>query len=234
MSLKYALLENLLTLRKDDYTAQTQGVKSHDIESIIQKMLKKGSTITMTDTLAVLHSFFEVIQEITKEGETIHTDLIHTNFSIQGVFEGAADTFDPKRHTIRLNVNAGKELKQVIPNIPLEKTTAAEVLPYILEVKDSISGSINENISSGGVIEITGSMLKIQGDNPANGAVFIGQDSKEYKAVTVVDNKPARLIIIAPALKAGEYTLQITTQYSGSNTLKKSKTGAFNKPLTVV
>lgn len=234
MSLKYALLENLLTPRKDDYTAQSQEVKSHDINSITQKMIEKGSTITMTDTLAVLHSFFEVIKEITKEGETIHTDLINTNFSIQGVFEGAADAFDLRRHTVRLNVNAGKELKQVIPDIPLEKTTAPEILPYILEVKDSITGSVNENITSKGVIEITGSMLKIQGDNPANGAAFIAQDGTKHKAVTLVDNKPARLIIIAPALKAGEYTLQLTTQYSGSNTLKEPRKGVFNKPLTVV
>ena len=235
MSLKYALLENLLTARTYDYTAQPQDVESHDIDSITERMLQKGSTITKTDTLAVLNSFFETIQEVTKEGEGVNTDLINTNFSIQGVFEGATDSFDPKRHTVRLNINAGKVLRKELSDITLEKTAANEVLPHILEVKDSITASVNENITSAGVIEIVGSLLKIEGSNPINGISFISQDGTARRAVTIVDNKPAKLILIAPALKAGDYTLQVTTQYNGGGSgLKSPRTGTFNKPLTVI
>ena len=196
-------------------------------------MLLRGGTITKTDTLAVLNSFFEVVQEIIREGETIN--LINTHFSMQGVFEGATDIFDKNKHGLRLNVDAGKTLKEVIKEIPLEKTTIPEIIPHILEIKDSVSDSVNENITSQGVIEIIGSMLKIMGDNPANGINLLAAAGTAHKVATIVDNKPARLIVILPTLTAGEYTLQVTTQYNGGRLgLKVPRIAAFNKSLMVV
>ncbi|MGL5960077.1 MAG: DNA-binding domain-containing protein, partial [Bacteroidales bacterium] len=176
MALKYALLENLLTARPDDYTAQAQAVKSHDMNSIVERMLQKGSTITKTDVLAALNLFFEVVENITAEGETVNTDLFTTNFSIQGVFEGASDSFDHKRHHLKLNVNAGVGLKKTATTVKLEKTKAPEVLPHVIEVKDSITGSVSEHISSEGVIEIIGSMIKIAGDDPKNGVYLVNAE----------------------------------------------------------
>ncbi len=234
MSLKYSLTENLLTPQPDDYNARPQDVKSHDLESIISQMLEKGSTVTRTDILAVLNNFFEVTGTITANGEAINTDLFKTNFSITGVFDGATDTFDKNRHTIKVNTNAGKVLKEVLDKIPLEKTMAPEATPHILEVKDSVSGSVNDQITSGGVLEITGGLLKIEGDHPENGVYLVANEGTKNKVTTLVDNKPARLFVILPTLTAGEYTLQITTQYNGGAGLKNPRTGTFNKLLTIV
>lgn len=233
MSLKYALVENLLTSRTNDYVAKPQEVRSHDLASITERMIQKGSTITKTDTLAVLNTFFEVVKEITQEGETIHTELIHTNFSIQGVFDSATEKFDPKKQKLKINVNAGKKLKKALPLVTLEKTTTTEPLPNLVEVKDSISGSVNDRITSGGVVEIIGSMLKVEGTKTANGVFFTAQDGTAHKVNTIVENKPSKLIVICPTLTPGKYTLQVTTQYSGSKQVKETKTGTFHKQLTV-
>ena len=69
------------------------------------------------DILAVLNNFFEVAVGITASGETINTDLFKTNLSISGVFDGAGDTFDKSRHSIRVNTNAGKLLKEALTKI---------------------------------------------------------------------------------------------------------------------
>ncbi|MDE0471513.1 MAG: DUF4469 domain-containing protein [Ekhidna sp.] len=234
MSLKYSLTENLLTAQPDDYNARPQDVKSHDLESIISQMLEKGSTVTRADILAVLNNFFEVAGSITADGEMINTDLFKTNLSITGVFDGAGDTFDKGRHTIKVNTNAGKVLKDALDKIQVEKTTAPEAIPYILEVKDSVSGSVNDQITSGGVLEITGSLLKIEGSDSNNGVYLVAADATKNKIVTLVDNKPARLFVILPTLAAGEYTLQVMTQYTGGNPVKIPRIGTFSKPLTVV
>ena len=233
MSLKYSLTENLLTAQPDDYNARPQEVSSHNLESIISQMLEKGSTVTRADILAALNNFFEVVASITASGETINTDLFKTSLSITGVFDGAGDTFDKSRHTIKVNTNAGKVLKEAVAKIQVEKTTTPESIPYILEVKDSVSGIVNDQITSGGVLEITGSLLKVDGDNAANGVYLVAADGSKNKVPTLVDNKPARLFVILPALTAGEYTLQITTQYTGGTPVKTSRTGTFSKPLTV-
>lgn len=235
MSLKYALLENLLTPSPDDYTAQLQEVKSHDMNSLIEKMLQKGSTITKTDTLAVVNAFFEVIEEVTRQGETIHLEMFKTRFSISGVFEGAADRFDAGRHIVHLNVTAGKRLKEALSGIPLEKVTSVKVTPHILEVKDSITGSVNEQLTAAGVIEIIGSRLKIAGDSTENGVYFEDENGKAYKAATLIENKPARLIVLMPKLEKGTYLLNIKTQYThGGTPLKQARIGAFERPLSVV
>ncbi len=234
MSLKYALHENLLTERLDDYTAQPQDVKSHDNEVIIERMAQKGSTVTKSDILAVLNTFFEVVEDITEEGGTVNTGQINTHFSIQGVFEEATDTFDPHRHNVRLNISAGKALKKVLPRIPLEKTAALEVLPHVLEVKDSVSGKINETLTSGGVFEIIGSMLKIAGENKSNGIALVNAEGTAYKTQALVSNMPTKLIAVLPDLPFGEYTLQVTTQYNrGPIVRKEPRTGVFNRHLTV-
>ncbi len=233
MSLQYALLEALLTPAPDDYTAQVQNVKSHDMESVTEKMLQKGSTITKTDTLAVLNSFFETVSEIVRQGENVHLGLFNTRLSLSGVFNGATDTYDPKRHSIRVNVNAGKLLKEAVKDIRPEKVAATDTLPHIVEVSDSISGSVNDKITSGGVITLVGSRIKIAGENTENGLYLIDEKGKKYKVSTLVENKPARLIAILPALAVGTYTLQVTTQYTGGAYLKHARTGIFDSPLTV-
>jgi len=235
MSLKYSLTENLLTAQPDDYSARPQDLKSHNLESIISQMLEKGSTVTRADILAVLNNFFEVTETITANGEIINTELFKTNFSITGVFNGAADTFDKNRHAIKVNTNAGKVLKDALAKIQAEKITVTEAIPYILEVKDSVSGSVNDQITSAGVLEITGSLLKIEGSNSNNGVRLTAGDGTKHKIRTLIDNKPSRLFVILPKLKAGEYTLQVTSQYGGGNSmLKNPRTGTFNKLLTVV
>ncbi len=234
MSLKYALLENLLTARLDEHTAQLQDVKSHDLQDIIDKMVERGSTVKKTDTLALLNAFFDTVRAITEEGGTINTGLINTHFSIPGVFEEATDTFDRQRHSVRLNVSAGKELKEVLRHIKMEKTSTLKALPHILEVKDIVSGTVNERLTSSGLVEITGSRLKIYGTSEGNGIAIVNSEGARFKPAVLVSNNPAKLIAILPELATGEYTLQVTTQYNyREKGLKEPRTGAFNRHLMV-
>ena len=203
MSLKYSLTENLLTQQSDDYRASPQEVKSHDLESIIAQMLEKGTTVTRSDILAVLNNFFEVAETITTNGEMINTQLFKTNVSITGVFDGAGDVFDKNRHTVKVNLNPGRLLKDGIAKVQVEKVSVSEITPHVLEVKDSVSGSVNDEIKSGGVMEVKGSHLKVEGDDPSNGLYLIGQDAKKYKVITLIENKPSKLYAIIPTLEPG-------------------------------
>jgi len=235
MSLEYALQENLLTPAPNDYMAQVQDVKSHDLNSVVERMLGRGSMMTKTDVIGVLQSLFDEVVNITREGEAVNLPIINTRFSISGVFEGATDTYDPSRHAIKVNVNAAKMLTEALRDVKTKKVSAQEILPTILEVKDSISNSVNENITSGGVIEIVGSMLKIDGEDPAVGVYLIDDSNTAHKIVTLVDNKPARLIAIVPTLNPGEYRLEVKTQFNGGGQpLKQPRTGIFNKSLSVI
>ncbi|MBI9060659.1 MAG: DUF4469 domain-containing protein [Marinilabiliaceae bacterium] len=234
MSLNYALLENLLTPAPNDYMAQVQNVKSHDIDSVVARMLERGSTITKTDILAVLEMFFDEVTKITREGETVNLPIFNTRLSVSGVFSGATDSYDASRHAVKVNVNAAKLLTEALRQVKTQKVATKEVQPMVLEVKDSISQSVNDTLTSGGVVEITGSMLKIEGEAPQTGIYFVDEDNTAHAVTTIVDNKPGRLIAIVPTLDSGTYHLQIKTQYNGGGGLKEPRTGTFNKSLTVI
>ena len=70
MVLKYSLVENLLTDREDDYSAQTHASASLDIEAVIQRMLHSGTLLTKTDILAVWNNLCETVKEIHLEAHT--------------------------------------------------------------------------------------------------------------------------------------------------------------------
>ena len=142
--LKYCLRENLLTPAPDDYMAQAADVRSYTLDEIIDLMMEKGTTLTRADVAATLQVYGEVVSAIIKDGSAVNTPLMNTSMSISGVFDGANDSFDKKRHTVNLNITAGTLLRDAAAKVKCEKTEGASTDPYITEVTDVVSGKVNE------------------------------------------------------------------------------------------
>ena len=116
----------------------------------------------------------------------------------------------------------------------LSKETAAEVFAnfdapeqerIINSITDSVTKSISQVITSGGPAVISGSNIKILGDDPSVG-IYLTKDEEgavPLKVSVIVHNAPSQLTIMLPAIEAGKlYALSITTQYSGSNKALKT------------
>ena len=234
--LKYALRENLLTAAPDDFMAQVQDVRSYTLDEIIDLMMQKGSTLTRADVAAVLQIYGEVCASVIADGCALNTPLMNTSLSISGVFNGANDAFDKKRHAVNLNITAGTALKAALGKVKCEKTGTTSTDPYINEVKDVVSGKVNEVLTKGGVVQITGSRLKFDAKDAAQGIFFIPETGAPVRAAVIAENKPARLMAIIPAdLAAGTYYIEVRSKHSGGGKpLKAVKAGRFAKPLTVV
>ena len=232
--LKYALRENLLTPDENDYMAQTADVRSFSLDEIIDLMMEKGSTLTKADTKAALQVYGEVVSALIKDGAAVNTPLMNTSLSISGVFNGATDSFDKKRHSVNLNLTAGPLLKDAAAKIKCEKTEAADTNPYITEVTDLVSGKVNEVLTAGGIVQLVGSRLKFDQKDESQGIFFVAETGEAIRATVIAENKPARLMAIIPAdLPAGNRYVEVRTKYTvGGKPLKKAKIGRFTKPLT--
>lgn len=231
--IKYHLTENQLTDRADDFMAQAQSVANFDLEAIIARMLQRGTLVTKTDILPVLNNFEETIVDILKEGNSISLPLFHASFSISGVFNGPMDSFDASRHKLNINVSKGILLRDAQSTIKLEKTDTVAPALYILEVKDSVSGLVNQTLTPSGVLEIYGSHIKIDGTDSTCGLYFVDAAGEETKASTIVHNKPSTLIVAIPALAAGVYQIKLITQFNGSSLTKRPREYYFDHDLTV-
>ena len=233
--LKYCLRENLLTPAPDDYMAQATDVRSYTLDEIIDLMMEKGSTLTRADTKAVLQVYGEVVSAIIKDGSAVNTPLMNTSMSISGVFDGANDSFDKKRHTINLNLTAGTLLRDAVTKVKCEKTESAGTDPYITEVTDVVTGTVNTTLIKGGVVQLVGSRLKFDAKDKAQGIFFVPETGEAVRATVIAENKPARVMAIIPAdLPAGTYYIEVRTKIAeGGKALKNLKTGRFAKALTV-
>ena len=232
--LNYSLTENLLTERNDDYSAQTHAVASLDKEAIIARMLNRGTLLTRTDILAVLNGLEETVTDALLEGNNVNLPLFNTSFSISGVFESPMDSFDGNRHKLNINLTKGILLREAEKNVKFEKTNTLAPLPQIQEVKDSVSGKVNETLTAGGVIEVRGYNLRIEGDDPACGLWFVNDNGYEVKASVIIENKPSRILAMIPPLQVDNCRIKVATQYAnGVKLLKTPKTFVYPKSLTV-
>ncbi|MBP3365932.1 MAG: DUF4469 domain-containing protein [Treponema sp.] len=234
--LKYCLRENLLTADPDDCMAQAVDVRSYPQDEIIGLIMKRGTTLTKADVSAVLQVFSEVVCELTADGSAVNTPLFSTSFSVSGVFSGMADSFDRARHSISVNVNPGTALREAAKSVKTEKTEAAATEPYITEAADIVSGSVNATLTAGGILRLTGSRLKFDALDEAQGVFLVPAEGGEaVKCAVVAENKPARVMIMVPAdVKPGAYYAEVRTKLFGNGgTSKTQRMGRFSKLLAV-
>ncbi len=233
--LKYCLRENLLTANENDYMAQVADVLSFSLDEIIDLMTEKGTTLTKADTKAALQVYGEVVSALLADGNAVNTPLMNTSFSMSGVFNGANDSYDKKRHSINLNVTAGTLLRDIAAKVKPEKTEAADTAPYITEVPDIVSGKVNVQLTKGGIVQLTGARLKFDAKDETQGIFFVPETGAAVRAAVIAENKPARLMAIIPAnLATKNYYMEVRTKFSGGGKpLKVLKTGHFGKALSV-
>jgi hypothetical protein len=223
----------MLTIAPDDFMAQVTNVLSHGEAEIVARMLKKGAGLTRSDIFSVTDMYTETVCEIIAEGGAVVTPLFNAFPSIPGVFKGIDDPFDLKRHGVRINLTAGKSTREAVKLIKTRRVHVANPQPLIVAVKDTLSGSTNDIITPGGVIQVLGSRLKVDEENILNGVFLIDEYGTETKLPVIVENKPARIIVMLPVtLAAGNYFLEARTTFTYSG--KESKTlrvGRLHKEL---
>ncbi|MDR1340294.1 MAG: DUF4469 domain-containing protein [Prevotellaceae bacterium] len=106
----------------------------------------------------------------------------------------------------------------------------------ITQVTDMKTGNVNNRLTPGRNLKIAGYKIKIAGDNASNGIYFVNQATFERVWIDdtdIVANNPSELIVVIPALAAGTYLLEVTTQYTPDTLLKESRATTFDKTLTV-
>ncbi|MDR8391644.1 DUF4469 domain-containing protein [Aliifodinibius sp. S!AR15-10] len=231
MSISYSLYENHLTENSNDYLARVRDQASHNIEEIVDIMATKGSTVTRADTLSVLEEFEAAIAQILLRGGSINTPLFRINGSISGIFTGPSDSFDPKRHEVKLNVNPGMRVKRIAERISVEKVSPESPKPKLLRYQDNGSDTTNETLSPGRTGLLVGELLKLDPEDPDQGLFLVASDGAETKIEEFVENRPSKLGFLVPeGLASGEYTMEVRATVYDS---KEIRTGTLDATLTI-
>jgi len=237
-AIKARLYENPLTENPNDFIARVDSERTLNTREVCESAVTRGGADTTIDRMehdVVL--FFKEMGYRLCDGFAINTGYFSASTGIKGVFNSPNETFNPDKHSLFIQFNQGALLRQELANIDVEIIGMGDTEAKILEVEDVKSGSVNDVITPGRNLRIKGSRIKLAGDNEQVGVSFISGangDVIKVDPVDVVVNRPTEVIILTPDLPAGEYRLQLITQYGKNVLLKEPRVALFEQVLTVV
>ena len=218
-----------------DNAARVSAERALSVRDICESAVERGgadiNAAAMEHAVDLFHK--EMVYRLC-DGFSVNTGWYNASTHIKGVFTSPTEAFDPARHTVAVEFRQGAELGMVGVNI-LGK---AESGFFIAEVLDLRTHSVNDLLTPGRNAKISGGKLKVEGDDPSCGVYFVNEaDGARVKVdeADIVENVSAHLLIVIPALAAGAYRLEVTTQYTTTSgkILKAPRTAAFDRLLTV-
>ena len=235
--IKAYLYDNALTDNPNDFVARVQSECSLSIKDICQMAVTRGGAdISAASMEHAVNLWLKEMAYLLCDGFSVNTGWFTANANIKGVFYSSNETFNPAKHTLLFDFLQGSQLRKELDSVEVNILGVADASLSVAQVKDVKTGSVNDLLTSERNLRIIGSKLKIAGDNPTNGIYFVNQATQVRTKVDISDivyNNPSELIILVPALPAGAYQLEITTQFAGTNLLKEPRTTVFDKILTV-
>jgi len=237
-TIKAYLYDNLLTPDPNDFVARVSSERSLSVADICHSAATRGGA-DVSDA-AMSHAVELFLKEMAYrlcDGFAVNTGYFTAMPVVRGVFLNPNETFDPQRHTLQFQFTQGELMRREIEDVEVKIMGVAETGLYIGQVEDMKSRTVNEVLTPGFNLRVTGTKLRVVGDKPGVGIFFretVTNTATKVDEGDIVVNNPSELMIIIPALPAGTYQLEVTTQYStGNKLLKEVRSAVFDRPLTV-
>jgi hypothetical protein len=231
------LYDLTITDRKDDRFGRTVTTKSLKEDDLIHLAVSRRTDLNPSTLRSSLNILKEVAIEELANGASVYFGLGYFNLLVNGVFVGDHAPWDPSKHSLHVKATPIAEVRNVIKNIHVNVLGMAQSGLFINSVFDVTSGEENTRLTSGGGVNISGSKIRIAGDDPSNGIYLTEQHTgviAHLAATAVIVNEPSKVSFIVPAaLPSGDWKLSLTTQFSNNQTLlKEPRTYVFDYVLT--
>lgn len=217
-------MDNTLTVDdKEDKILMLDSAGSLTMADIIEEM-KREDTGLRTETLEhALKLFNRVTADLLLSGFAVNTGLFHAVPQFRGTIVNGA--WDPERNSIYVSFTQDKDLREAIAETSVDILGDKASGMYISGVKDAATQATDGTMTPGRNFTISGRLLKVAGEDPKVGITIRNEEAGEtlLPADMLTVNNPSQLVILVPAdLAPGEYTLTVTTQYTGSGTPLKT------------
>ena len=238
-SIKAYLYDNPLTDDPNDFTARVKSEKSLNIESVSASAVDRGgANISAGNMSHAVRLWLQEMDWLVNDSYAINTGYFTVMASVKGAFNSPNEKFNRAKHSLSYQFSQGEIMRQGANTADVDILGLADIGAEISMVIDIKSDTVNDKITPERNLKITGSKIRIVGDDPSVGVYFRHNATGTVTKVDdsdIVTNMPSEVMIINPTLAPGEYTLVITTQFSnGSTLLKEPRSAEFGKVLTVL
>ncbi|MDR1557672.1 MAG: DUF4469 domain-containing protein, partial [Tannerellaceae bacterium] len=145
--------------------------------------------------------------------------------------------WDPEKNYISIDIIQGQEAREAIAGTRLEILGEKPDAIYIYNGEDAVTRATNGMATSGRNYILHGRMLKIAGTDPSVGITLTNQStgsSVQIPNEMIAVNEPAKIILLLPDnLADGDYTLKVTTQYTGASNFLRKEPHSVETTITV-
>lgn len=218
------LYENALTEKQGDYIGKPRITGTLRNPDVAQRIINRGCEIRYDTLLYILNMSDEEKVNGLAEGKSVIDGVGQYIINVGGPFDGPTAIFDPAKHKLGISYTMGKLLQAALKLVKVQ-TTPATTGPVINNITDVATGELNNCLTSGGPAVISGSNIKVAGDDPSVGIFLTKTGGSPIKAGLIIHNNPSQITFMLPALEDGEYKLSLTTQYaSGNKNVKEPRT----------
>jgi len=219
------LYDLTITERKDDRFGRVVTSKSLDENDLINIAVLRRTDLSAPTMRATMDILKEIAREQIANGASVSFGLGYFGLGVNGVFIGDNAKWDAAIHSLSIRVTPTADLRNAAKAAVVDVRGMAEIGTVINSVTDVSSGEVNSRLTAGGGVNITGSKIKIIGENAANGISLVNQATSEATLIAtnaILTNDPSKVSFIVPTgLTSGDYKLSITTQYTSTKTLLK-------------
>lgn len=214
--LKFSLRKNTLHPESNNYVARVENLASWGFDDLKAEVTRSGSILKNIETKAVMEEFFNVVAQALNKGIAFHSSYFSVVPSIKGTFDHALEPFDPSRHEIVVNMIPGPALRSAMQKVAPERISPDQRLPQPIDLFDNNTEQLNQTLSPGHVMELSGERIKVNNpDDPAQGIFLIKTDDGEtFRVPQLKVNTASSLVFKAPIdLIPGTYRLEVRTNF---------------------
>ena len=209
MPVNYYLTQNPGTPDPNSHFARVITRSNLTEADIALAMVQRGMAPNQPSALAAIQGYQTIVAEKIADGCAINTALCTIRPTINGVFTGQDDHFDPARHEVHASLYTGPLLRSAVHGASVQKTRHPLPVPLLIACANRNTGAFNATLTPGGIVEIRGKYLKY-GNRPGEGIYLIlTATNEETRVTTVATRTKSQLMFLCPPLAPGLYRLEV-------------------------
>lgn len=224
-TIKGRLADNTVTVDNlEDKILQIEKAGNAVLKDIIDEMKAEDTGLRRETIEHVVDLYQRVVERLLLTGYNVNTGLFYASARAKGVVE--AEGWNPQKNSIYISFTQGKEMREAINETKVEILGMADDTIYFSWGTDTATRVTGATATPGRNFAQKGKNIKIMGTHESVGLKLTNNDTGAETPIPmdmIGVNEPSQVVFIVPAeLADGEYTLTLTTQYSGSSTLLKT------------
>ena len=231
------LYPNYLHNLEGAYIARTDDEAALSIEQVCAALKNRGGfTGNYQDLVENVRQFFDEAAYQLCDGFSVNTGYFSLHPRIGGTWESTLEPYSAAKHPVRFSFRALKPLRDLAGHIEVLIEGVADTAGFIAEVTDVTTEAVNETLTPGGMFTLAGHKIKVAGESADCGVYFVNAAAPADRVKVsghLADNTAGRIVGIIPVLAAGQWRVEVVTQYTGSTHLKEARTIHAEPELTV-